>query len=53
MPFVVIKGSFHLVGKSSQGNPTGFEPDGDSMQFKPETIPRCSTVSTVSVSRTG
>ena len=36
MPFVVIKGSFHLVGKSSQGNATGFEPDGDSMQFKPD-----------------
>lgn len=36
MPFLIIKGSFHLVGKSPRGNPTGFQPDGDSMQFKPD-----------------
>jgi endonuclease YncB( thermonuclease family) len=35
MPFVVIQGTFHLCGRSSQGNATGFEPDGDSCQFKP------------------
>jgi endonuclease YncB( thermonuclease family) len=37
MPFLVIRGSFHLCGKSAAGNPTGFQPDGDSMQFKPHT----------------
>ena len=36
MPFVTIKGSFHLCGQSAAGNPTGFQPDGDSMQFKPD-----------------
>jgi hypothetical protein len=36
MPFVAIKGSFHLCGKSAARNPTGFQPDGDSMQFKPD-----------------
>ena len=36
MPFTIIKGSFHLCGQSSKGNPTGFQPDGDSMQFKPD-----------------
>jgi hypothetical protein len=36
MPFVTIKGSFHLCGQSANGNPTGFQPDGDSMQFKPD-----------------
>lgn len=35
MPFIVIRGTFHLLGQSGAGNPTGFEPDGDSMQFKP------------------
>jgi endonuclease YncB( thermonuclease family) len=35
MPFTLIKGTFRLVNKTSQGNDTGFEPDGDSMQFKP------------------
>lgn len=35
MPFYVIEGTFHLVGRTKQGNPSGFEPDGDSMQFKP------------------
>ena len=36
MPFVTVKGSFHLCGQSAAGNPTGFQPDGDSMQFKPD-----------------
>lgn len=35
MPFVLIQGTFHLCGQSRQGHPTGFQPDGDSMQFKP------------------
>jgi endonuclease YncB( thermonuclease family) len=35
MPFIVIQGTFHLVGRTQAGNPTGFEPDGDSIQFKP------------------
>jgi endonuclease YncB( thermonuclease family) len=33
--FVVIEGTFHLVGGTGAGNPSGFEPDGDSIQFKP------------------
>jgi hypothetical protein len=36
IPFFVIRGSFHLVGKTPRGNPGGFQPDGDSMQFKPD-----------------
>jgi hypothetical protein len=36
MPFLIIRGSFHLIGKTAQGNPSGFQPDGDSMQFKPD-----------------
>jgi hypothetical protein len=36
MPFFIIKGSFRLTGKTAQGNPSGFQPDGDSMQFKPD-----------------
>jgi endonuclease YncB( thermonuclease family) len=36
MPFLVIKGSFRLVGKNKKGTPTGFQPDGDSIQFKPD-----------------
>jgi endonuclease YncB( thermonuclease family) len=35
VPFVLIQGTFHLCGQSRQGHPTGFQPDGDSMQFKP------------------
>jgi endonuclease YncB( thermonuclease family) len=35
MPFIVIEGTFHLVGKTPSGKPSGFEPDGDSIQFKP------------------
>jgi len=37
MPFILIQGTFHLVGRTQAGNPTGFEPDGDSIQFKPTT----------------
>lgn len=36
MPFLIIRGSFHLCGKSPKGNATGFQPDGDSMQFAPD-----------------
>jgi len=35
MPFILIKGTFHLVNTSSSGRRTGFQPDGDSLQFKP------------------
>lgn len=35
MPFKLIKGAFHLVGKTKTGKPLGFRPDGDSIQFKP------------------
>jgi hypothetical protein len=35
MPFILIHGTFHLVGRTQAGNPTGFEPDGDSIQFQP------------------
>jgi endonuclease YncB( thermonuclease family) len=36
VPFTVLTGTFHLVGRTAAGNPSGFEPDGDSMQFKPD-----------------
>jgi endonuclease YncB( thermonuclease family) len=35
MPFTLIQGTFHLVNKTQNGNETGFEPDGDSIHFKP------------------
>ncbi len=35
MPFLVIQGTFHLLNQTVTGKPTGFEPDGDSLQFKP------------------
>ena len=35
MPFIVITGTYHLVGRTSSGEDSGFEPDGDSIQFKP------------------
>ena len=38
MPFLCIQGTFHLVGHNKNGKPTGFEPDGDSIQFKPKKI---------------
>ncbi len=37
MPFTLITGTFHVVGRTKAGNPSGFEPDGDSMQFRPAT----------------
>jgi hypothetical protein len=37
MPYKLIKGTFHLTGRSPAGNATGFSPDGDSMQFRPNT----------------
>lgn len=36
MPFIVIRGTFRLVGKNQQGVATGFQPDGDSIQFRPD-----------------
>ncbi len=36
MPFIIIKGSFRLVNRTKKGAATGFEPDGDSIQFKPD-----------------
>jgi endonuclease YncB( thermonuclease family) len=35
MPYKVIKGTFHLTGLSKNGNPTSYQPDGDSIHFKP------------------
>ena len=35
MPFTLIQGTFHLVNRTRNGNATGFEPDGDSIHFKP------------------
>ncbi len=35
MPFLVIPGSFRVVGRGQNGQPTGFQPDGDSIQFRP------------------
>lgn len=37
MPFVMMHGTFHLVGLGSGGSPQGFQPDGDSIQFRPTT----------------
>lgn len=36
MPFVLIKGSFHLVNRTAAGKQSGFEPDGDSIHFRPK-----------------
>jgi hypothetical protein len=36
MPFITIKGTYRLTGMNQQGNATGFQPDGDSIQFKPD-----------------
>ncbi|MGH3736272.1 MAG: hypothetical protein ACRDT6_11725 [Micromonosporaceae bacterium] len=36
MPFTVIAGQYRLVGKTRAGNPSGFSPDGDSIQFQPD-----------------
>ena len=35
MPFTVVTGTFRVLGRSEAGDPTGFEPDGDSVQFRP------------------
>lgn len=35
MPFILIKGTFHLVNRAPGGKEVGFEPDGDSIHFKP------------------
>ena len=34
MPFIVITGTYRLCGGSA-AQPSGFQPDGDSMEFKP------------------
>lgn len=36
MPFIVIRGTFHLINRTAGGVETGFEPDGDSIHFKPD-----------------
>ncbi|HZY41918.1 MAG TPA: hypothetical protein VFF59_07945 [Anaerolineae bacterium] len=36
MPFTLIEGTFHLTNHTAKGTATGFEPDGDSIQFKPK-----------------
>ena len=36
MPFLVIEGTFQLLDRTRAGQITGFEPDGDSIQFKPK-----------------
>ena len=38
MPFILIKGTFHLVSARANGQPNGFQPDGDSIQFKPANL---------------
>jgi endonuclease YncB( thermonuclease family) len=35
MPFILIKGTFRLINRTQNGNETGFQPDGDSIHFKP------------------
>ncbi len=35
MPYKLIKGTFHITGRSAAGNPTSFQPDGDSIHFRP------------------
>lgn len=36
MTFTLIKGTFHLRGIDKNGNYYGYEPDGDSIRFKPQ-----------------
>src|SRR5712691_10309457 len=38
MPFYVIKGTYRLIDKLKAGGLRGFQPDGDSMQFKPDNL---------------
>lgn len=35
MPFIAVAGTFHLVNRTVAGTPSGFEPDGDSIHFRP------------------
>lgn len=35
MPFIAIHGTFRVLSETPSGKATGFEPDGDSMQFRP------------------
>jgi endonuclease YncB( thermonuclease family) len=37
MPFTLIEGTFHLVSRRADGTERGFQPDGDSLQFRPRT----------------
>lgn len=36
MPFLLIQGTFRLVNRTENGKLIGFEPDGDSIHFKPD-----------------
>lgn len=36
VPFVVITGRFRVLGQTATGAVSGFEPDGDSVQFAPD-----------------
>ena len=33
--FLLIQGTYHLTNRTAAGRPTGFEPDGDSIHFRP------------------
>jgi endonuclease YncB( thermonuclease family) len=35
MPFILIHGTFHLVSRGASGAEHGFQPDGDSLHFRP------------------
>src|SRR5688500_13481909 len=37
MPFTLMHGTYHLVSRNEAGVESGFQPDGDSMQFQPGT----------------
>jgi hypothetical protein len=36
MPFLIIRGTFRLLGTDKNGDPYGLQPDGDSIQFLPK-----------------
>lgn len=36
MPFTAIAGRFRVLGQTQAGTPSGFAPDGDSVQFAPD-----------------
>lgn len=35
MPFILMQGTFHLVSETASGGKRGFQPDGDSIHFRP------------------